>query len=48
MVKPQFMGVRRLILQGFRFRHPGFEIPRRLRRFAAMPIGAPSGETTFG
>ena len=29
-----------LIQQVFRFRHPGFEITRRLRRFAAIPIGA--------
>jgi hypothetical protein len=26
-------------LQDFWFRRPGFEIPRHLRRFAAMPIG---------
>ena len=37
-----------LILQEFSSRRPGFEIPRHLRRFAAMPIGAPSGETIFG
>src|SRR5438067_1616138 len=36
-----------LNLQCFWFRRARFEIPGHLRRFAAMPIGAPSGETVF-
>src|SRR6266851_8968005 len=36
-----------LILQIFSPRRPGFEIPRHLRGFAAMPIRRAVGETAF-
>ena len=36
-----------LIMQEFPSRRPGFEIARHLRRFAAMRVGALSGETAF-